>query len=517
MYCKNCGTLLQNGVCPKCRSLKKAGTIWAALAVFPALLPMLLFLVNPILKTILLSFKNYSPARGIIGSAWVGFANYSEFLSSSYFPNLLGNSLIQGILCLLAGTAAVFLLTYAIARIQNKWLRCGVLSVLLLPNILPHVLLLSLIPKALLTSPTLYRLVPVIHEAVFVAPLAVFAGSFLLTKDFSRKRVLFITLFYTALRLLLFMFPDLQLQLSTYNPTVYQTADVLGTFQYRRGFAESNYGISSVSVVMQLLLNFLPWILGAVLLGLLLFRFSFDSSKEEALPHSNTGALPAVGLMCGSFLAIILGVFFAFVATITMRTGLHTFGNLLLTLACCLSAATFAVGFSYPIIAGNKAVGITALCIIAIVLPLCGNLIGQYLQMRELGIINTLFAVMFQNATGGIWGALGLVLATSGKTESGGKSLFRQLLPPCIAFLCIGFCKFYAGTYLYSFIYIHDRNLYPLSLVLREISLSNLNNVSANPTAHAANQIFVTTYLLTALVGIAGIWLSGLLTREEAR
>ena len=42
---------------------------------------------------VLIAFKDYVPARGMLGSDWVGLQHFSAFFNSSYFPRLLRNTL----------------------------------------------------------------------------------------------------------------------------------------------------------------------------------------------------------------------------------------------------------------------------------------------------------------------------------------------------------------------------------------------------------------------------------------
>ena len=515
MYCKTCGTLLQNGTCPKCGACGNGGggSALAILAVIPAFLLALVFLIAPFFKTLLLSMKNYSPARGIFGSAWVGFQNFSKVTEGVYFSGLLGNTFLQGMLCLLAGAVVVFLLTGCAAFIKNKWLRCGFLSIILLPVILPmHLFVTKILPMAWLMSPAWYRLVPVLNEMLRIAPLAVLAGSFALSGGFAWKRVWFVTLCYAGLRLALLLFPDMQMQLATYNPAVYETADVLSTFSYRTGMMNADYSSGAAVYILQLVLNLLPWLAGCI--GLLMITGSHGRTAQRLNSNQRAAVLPA-GIIGASVLAIVVGVLLSLLATFFLRMECRVFGSILFSAACCLAAAVFALGLAYPMIAGNGMVSAVALVLGLFLLPLCSNWMGLSLHTREMQMINTLWGVLFQNATWGILAAFGLAAAADGRRELDGKAFALRILPPAIAFLGIGFCFFYTDAYLYPLLFLNDKTMYPLTMILREILVTGGAAMSAEPMPPALSRLLSLSYLVPAVVGLAGIWIGTLTIQKE--
>lgn len=508
MYCKTCGTPLQNGICPKCGAGKSGGSALAILAAIPAFFMALFFLIVPFFKTLLLSVKHYSPAQGLLGSAWAGMQNFAKVASGAYFPKILGNSFMQGLLCLLAGAVVVFLLTCCAALIKNKWLRCGFLSVILLPVILPMHLFVDILPQAWRMSPALYRLVPVLNEMLRIAPLAVLAGCFALSGSFSQKRVWFVTLCYIALRLVLFLFPDMQMQLATYNPVVYETADVFGTFTYRTGLVNADYSAGAAAYVLQVLLNLLPWLAGGALL-LLVTKQRGDAAWQIGSVNQ------PVGILGGSVAAVVIGALLSFLATFFLRMEMHIFGSILFSFACCLAAAVFALGLAYPMLAGDRIISGIALAFGLVLLPLCSNWMGLYLHAREAGTINTLWGALFQNATWGIIAAFGFFVAAGGRHGLGGKTLALRLLAPGIAFLGIGFCFFFTDAYLYPMLFLSDRAMFPLTMVLREILLSGTAMMADGQLPSELAQLLQMSYVVPVVVGLAGIWLSALPIRKD--
>lgn len=57
---------------------------WLYLMIIPVVIYYFLFHYVPLYGTII-AFKQFVPAKGILGSDWVGFKHFEEFFSSIYF------------------------------------------------------------------------------------------------------------------------------------------------------------------------------------------------------------------------------------------------------------------------------------------------------------------------------------------------------------------------------------------------------------------------------------------------
>ena len=64
----------------------------AYLLVLPVVAFYILFCYKP-MYGLLIAFKHYSPAKGIMGSSWAGFQYFEEFLKNPYFWRLMRNTL----------------------------------------------------------------------------------------------------------------------------------------------------------------------------------------------------------------------------------------------------------------------------------------------------------------------------------------------------------------------------------------------------------------------------------------
>lgn len=87
------------------------------LMVLPGLLELILFQYVP-MYGVLMAFEKYMPAKGILGSKWVGFQHFVNFFHSPYFGRLLGNTFMLGIFSLLFGFPAPIILALLLNEVR---------------------------------------------------------------------------------------------------------------------------------------------------------------------------------------------------------------------------------------------------------------------------------------------------------------------------------------------------------------------------------------------------------------
>ncbi|GAF10950.1 ABC transporter, permease protein [Bacillus sp. JCM 19046] len=123
-----------------------------------------------------------------------------------------------------------------------------------------------------------------------------------------------------------------------------------------------------------------------------------------------------------------------------------------------------------------------------------GGLIPTYLVVRDLGLIDTIWAMVLPNAAA-VWNIIiarvffqmtipkGLEEAAKIDGASNFKVFVKIILPlsaPIIAVMALFYGVGHWNGYFNALIYLSDRNLYPLQMVLREILV--LNEMSSNNT-----------------------------------
>ncbi len=89
------------------------------LLVLPAFLYIILFAYKP-MSGLLIAFQDYSLKKGIWGSEWVGFGNFSRLFRSYWFPIILKNTLQISVLSLLIGFPFPIILALSANELKSE-------------------------------------------------------------------------------------------------------------------------------------------------------------------------------------------------------------------------------------------------------------------------------------------------------------------------------------------------------------------------------------------------------------
>ena len=121
----------------------------------PVALYYLVFHYGP-MYGVLIAFKDFSPAQGILGSPWVGWKWFEDFFSSYYFIRILRNTLLINVYDLIFGFTAPILLALLLNEVRGTWFRRLVQSVTYLPHFISVVVISGLaVSYTHLTLPTI--------------------------------------------------------------------------------------------------------------------------------------------------------------------------------------------------------------------------------------------------------------------------------------------------------------------------------------------------------------------------
>lgn len=124
------------------RDMKRHRAIYALL-----LIPMVYFVMFkyiPIWNG-QIAFKNFMPRRGVLGSAWVGMANFREFFNSFYFWELLRNTVMYSTGKLLISVPLSILLAVTLYECRITFLRKTVQTLTYLPHFLSWVIMYGIL------------------------------------------------------------------------------------------------------------------------------------------------------------------------------------------------------------------------------------------------------------------------------------------------------------------------------------------------------------------------------------
>lgn len=261
----------------------------------PVILFYILFMYKP-MYGLIISFMDYSPAKGIAGSAWVGLSQFKRFFSSPYCGRLIRNTLVLSIYSILFCFPAPILLAILLNEINFKPFKSVSQTLSYLPHFISMVVAIGIIKEfcmsdglindlivffggqrsAILQRPELYRIIYIITDIwqeagwgsiIYLAALSGIdsqlyeaaaldgAGKF--------KQMIHITLpgiMPTIITMLILRIGNLmnmgyEKTILLYNSSTYETADIISSYIYRTGLLEQNWSYSTAIGLFNSLIN----------------------------------------------------------------------------------------------------------------------------------------------------------------------------------------------------------------------------------------------------------------------
>lgn len=265
------------------------------LMLLPVILYYIVFCYLPIYGA-QIAFRDFKPRFGVLGSEWVGFENFVDFFKSVYFTRLIRNTLMINVLNLLIGFPAPILLALLLNEVRNLAFKKTVQTVSYLPHFISTVVVSGMIMQFvstegfitksltffgvpqnnLLTIPEFFRSIYISSDIwqgigwgsiIYIAAIAGInpelyeaakidgAGRIKQILHITLPGILstIITLF--ILRIGTMMSLGYEKIILLYNPSIYETADVISTFVYRKGLLDLNYSFSTAVDLFNSVIN----------------------------------------------------------------------------------------------------------------------------------------------------------------------------------------------------------------------------------------------------------------------
>lgn len=276
------------------RDFKKNKYVY--LMVLPVIIYFIIFSYWP-MYGIIIAFKEYSPGKGILGSEWVGLKNFKDFFSSYYVGRLIKNTLLINIYDLFWGFPAPIILALLINEVKNKLFKRTIQTISYLPHFISLVVVCGIIidftasdglittilsyfgvkPTNLLMKPELFRTIYIssgiwqgvgwgsiiylaaltgINPSLYEAATIDGAGRWKQTIHITLPGIAPTIIIMLILRLGSMMSVGYEKIILLYNPTTYETADVISSFVYRKGLIESDYSYSTAVGLFNSIINF---------------------------------------------------------------------------------------------------------------------------------------------------------------------------------------------------------------------------------------------------------------------
>ncbi len=254
-----------------------------------ALLPMIYYIIFkyvPIWNA-QIAFKDFRAVQGVVGSPWIGFANFKEFFDSFFFWSLIRNTVMYSVGKLLISLPLSIILAIAIYECTRPILRKVVQTLAYLPHFLSWVIMYGILltllapgdgvfndivklfggtPIDFLSNTKAFPWVVLFSDAwkemgwsaiIFIAALmgidvSLFEAA-MVEGASSWQRVRYITLpsilpvIVTVLILKLGTILDAGFNqiFMLYSPQVYAVADIIDTWVYRQGLLEFKFGLAT--------------------------------------------------------------------------------------------------------------------------------------------------------------------------------------------------------------------------------------------------------------------------------
>ena len=262
----------------------------------PVILYYIIFKYVPIYGTII-AFKNFVPAKGILGSEWVGLKHIIKFFESYYFWRLLRNTVLLSLYGLVFGFPMPILFALLLNEIRNKAIKRTTQTITYIPHFISIMVVCGIIidftsqagvindlieffggeRKTFLIYPQYFRGVYVLSgiwqemgwsSIIYLSALSAIdvflyeaaridgAGRLRQTWHITLPSIMPTILILLILRIGSMMNVGFEKIILLYNSNIYETADVISTFVYRKGILGLNYSYSAAVGLFNSVINF---------------------------------------------------------------------------------------------------------------------------------------------------------------------------------------------------------------------------------------------------------------------
>ena len=244
-----------------------------------------------------IAFKDYNPFLGFNDSPWVGFAHFQDFFSSEYFGRLLKNTVVISLVNLAFNFPMPIIIALMINEIVNSHIKKTVQTIIYLPHFVSSVVVAGMVLSLLqLRTGSVNQLLSalgieqidfmarseffpfilafadmwqgtgwssIIYLAAITAVDPALYEAAVMDGASKWKQILNVTLpallptiviqFILAVGKLFNV--SFQKILLMYNPQIYDTADVISTYVYRRGLLGQEYSFGAAVGLFNNVLN----------------------------------------------------------------------------------------------------------------------------------------------------------------------------------------------------------------------------------------------------------------------
>ena len=442
---------------------------------------MIMFMVLggiPAIYTFIVSTREYMVLHGISGSPYVGLAYYRNLTGLDVFPSLIVSSLIlslvPSVLAIIIAIPSAGMVGGMVAGRNRSLATIALLLPAFVPDIVLAFLVMSVAPAATLANPASLRVILILHAAVRPAAICAFIGacSAGLFKDRGQSILagagagVFVGI---AINLVRFLSGNSELYMlyMFHNPLLSSVGETFDTFIFLHGMTFFQISLSSAAWAVRTL----PQMLMAVLIAIVVFMCIRSVLRDsQGYGYSGEFGTQATGLVPGliGIVVLVAGLLLPlrFSTAGTMGALLGPIGNsAIITVLSVIVFGVLMFMLTAWLCVNINSVG--TLIFVLVLAAIVNNTMGEFLFLRNIGLVNTYYAVALVSAFNI---AFVLPLAYLAKLRNPNfasiSSLVRAMLPYFIVFL--GFFIAYTwGSSFNQVVYIHQQNYFGVSMLFQ--------------------------------------------------
>lgn len=267
------------------------------LMAIPVMLYYIVFCYLPMFG-IVIAFQDFRITRGFFGSKWVGLKNFEQFFASEYAWTTIRNTLSISIYGLIFAFPAPILLAILLNEVRNEHFKKLVQTVTYMPHFISLVIICAMVMDFCSTRGLINTLITsmggkainFMTEPKWFYPIYILSGlwqhlgwdSIIYLAALSAidpelyeaatvdgagrlRRIWHVTLpgiaptitILLILRIGSIMSVGFEKIILLYTPVIYETADVISTFVYRKGLMDGKYSFASAVGLMNSVINFI--------------------------------------------------------------------------------------------------------------------------------------------------------------------------------------------------------------------------------------------------------------------
>ena len=269
---------------------------WIYLLGIPGLLILFFFSYLP-MRGLLMAFQDFNPHLGILGSEWVGLKHFERLFTDSKFYQMLRNTLIISGLSLLTFPAPI-ILALLLNEVRNNKFKRTIQTITYMPHFLSLVVACSLVKMFTMDTGVIpqflslfgFEPISLLSKSSYFVPIYVLSdiwqnvgwGSIIYLSALSAidpalyeaaiidgagrwKQMLYVTLpgisstiiIMFIMRVGSVMNVGFEKIILLYNEGIYETADVISSFVYRKGLSDFQWSYSAAVGLFNSVINFL--------------------------------------------------------------------------------------------------------------------------------------------------------------------------------------------------------------------------------------------------------------------